>query len=265
MTRFQDKVAIVTGAGRGIGRQVAIKLAREGAAVCVNYSRSQELAEAVVADIEAQSGRAFPYIADVRRSDQVQAMVDETVRRYGHVDIVVANAGVADRGAFLEIDEAQWDKVIDTNLKGAFLVCQRGAREMVKTGRGKIVVIGSVAGNLCYPGMAAYSTAKGAEMALTRAMAADLALHNVNVNCLVVGRTVREWELEEGSSFDPHSFDEIMPLGRLGQTTEIADAVAFLCSSEADFITGAALPIDGGLSVMNYLWGCAKGPVRKQH
>lgn len=101
-------------------------------------------------------------------------------------------------------------------------------------------------------------------MVLTRAIATDLYLHNINVNCLVVGRTVRTPEVELGSGCDPHRFGEIMPLGRLGQTTEIADEVTILCSREADFITRAALAVDGGLSVMNYLWGCAKGPVQRR-
>lgn len=265
MARFQGKVAIVTGAGRGIGRGVAIRLAQEGAAVCVNYSRSKEAALATVEEIRSQDGQAFAYQADVKLPDQVQAMVDETASRHGRLDIVVANAGINPRHSFLEMKVEEWDASMDTNLKGTFLICQRGAREMVKVGGGKIVIMGSLAGVLNYPGMVLYSTSKGAQMVLSRALASELAIHNINVNCLAIGRTVHERQFAENPNFDPHTFDDIIPIGRAGKPTDIASAVAFLCSDEAEFITGATLAVDGGLGVMNYLWGCVKGPVRRQH
>lgn len=259
--RFQGKVAIITGAGRGIGRGIAARFGQEGAAVCVNYARSRDGALAAVDDIEKAGGRAFAFQADVGQAGQVQAMVDETVRRYGRVDIVVANAANDDRHDFLEMKEDDWDLVMDTNVKGTFLVCQAGAREMARVGGGKIVIITSIHHQGAFPKMVAYATSKGAQLSLTRALGLELAHLNINVNCVAVGRTMVEKNFTRIPSFDPHMYDDVIPVGRIGQPADQAAVVAFLCSEEAGFMTGSVVTVDGGLSSINYFQAAINGPV----
>lgn len=262
--RLNGKVAIVTGAGRGVGREIATRLAQEGAAVCVNYAHSQEGAAKVVGAIEEFDGRAFAYKADVSKAAEVQAMADETARRYGKVDIVVANAGIDPHIPFLEMTEQQWDWVIDTNLKGAYLLCQTGAREMLKVGQGKIVIISSIHHLITYPHMTAYAATKGGLVSMTHQLALELAPYNINVNCIAPGAIHVDKFRMVNPDYTPHMYDEAIPLGRIGQPKDIAAAVAFLCSADADFVTGSTLIVDGGTTSRMHLDPGAVKPLEKQ-
>ncbi len=244
--RLKDKVAIVSGASRGIGKGIAVRLAQEGAAVCVNYARDEEGASEVADSIQRFGGNAFVCRADVSKGAEVEAMTVETVRRYGSVDLVVANAGVDTRVPFLEMTEEQWDRIIDTNLKGTYILCQSGAREMLKVGRGKIVIISSIHHLASFPEMSAYAATKGGLVSLTRQLAVELAPHHITVNCVAPGAVHIERKQLTMPGYTPDIYNSVIPLGRIGQPSDIAASVAFLCSDDADFITGATLVVDGG-------------------
>ncbi|NJN94630.1 MAG: 3-oxoacyl-ACP reductase FabG [Anaerolineales bacterium] len=245
--RLQDKVAIVTGAGSGNGRGIALRLAEEGAAVVVadvNESGAHETA----ALIEAAGGQALVVRADVSRREQIEAMVQATLERFGQVDILVNNAGVESMRPFLELPEAEWDRVMGVNLKGPFLCTQAVAREMAEAGRGgKIVNIASICSAIALVGEAHYIASKGGLLMLTKAMALDLAPYNINVNA--VGPGVIETAMTANSLSSParvEMFFNHIPLKRIGQPRDIANAVLFLASDEADYVTGTILYVDGG-------------------
>ncbi len=262
--RLEGKVAIVTGAGRGIGCGIAARLAQEGAAICVNYAHSQDGALKVVGAIEDLGGRAFACRGDVSRAVEVQAMADEAARRYGKVDIVVANSGIDPHIPFLEMTEEQWDWIIDTNLKGAYLLCQAGAREMLKVGQGKIVILSSIHHLLTYPHMTAYAATKGGLVSMTHQLALELAPHHINVNCIAPGAIHVDKFRMVNPDYTPHMYDDAIPLGRIGQPQDIAAAVAFLCSADADFITGSTLIVDGGTTSRMHLDPGSVKPLEKQ-
>ena len=248
--RLRDRVAIVTGAGRGIGSGIALCLAREGADVVVNYAHSELGATAVVGSIRELGRRSIPYLADVSVAAEVQAMVAETVDVFGRVDILVNNAGVDPHVSFLDMTEKQWDWVMDTNLKGNFLCSQAVAREMARTGGGRIVVIGSIHSTATYPRVTAYAASKGALNAMTRAMALDLAPYRIRVNCVAPGAVHVDKFHQVIPGYDPHMFDHEIPTGFIGQPEDIGSAVAFLASQEARYVTGQILYVDGGTSAL---------------
>ncbi len=244
--RLENRVAIVTGAGRGIGRAVAQTLAAEGAKVAVNYSRSAEAAEQVVAAIREAGGEALAVQADVADPDQVQALIDATRERFGRVDILVNNAGVTRDKLVLRMSVADWDAVLDTNLKGAFLCARAVAPLFVKQRSGVIVNVGSVIGRVGGAGQANYSASKAGMVGLTKALAKELGSRNIRVNAVAPGFI----ETDMTEALKPEQREATLkqvPLGRFGRPEDVARVVAFLCTEDAAYIQGEVISIDGGL------------------
>jgi meso-butanediol dehydrogenase / (S,S)-butanediol dehydrogenase / diacetyl reductase len=262
MPRYEldSKAAIVTGSGQGIGRAIALRLAREGAAVIVN-DLSGDRAASVVREIENIGGRALPIAGDVSKSECGQELVDGAVEAFGHVDILVNNAGVGAAMPLLDTDEDTWDSLMRVNAKGVLLCSQAGARRMIEQGEGgRIINNASGAGKIA-PGrdhpFGAYAASKHAVVALTKQFGLELAPHGILVNCVCAGivdtamwdlvdRQVAQIEgLAEGAV--KRRAVESIPLGRIQQPEDVANMVAFLASDDADYITATALNVCGGL------------------
>jgi len=241
--RFKDKVVIVTGAAKGIGRAIALRFGSEGAHVIVNDVDTVS-AEATTQSIIANGGSALAGIADVSDKSQVDRLFDTTLERFGTVDVLVNNASLTNTARhFLEADEAWWDKILAVNLKAAFLCSQQAAQVMARRRRGVIINLSSGGASHAHRGNAAYDTAKGGVEALTRAMALDLAPYGIRVNALVPGSI----DSKGMSAVMKRERGEGIPLGRVGETEEVAGPAAFLASDDASYITGHMLVVDGGL------------------
>jgi NAD(P)-dependent dehydrogenase (short-subunit alcohol dehydrogenase family) len=247
---LNEKVAIVTGSGQGIGKGIALRLAQEGAHVVVNYPTATfaDKANEVVAQIRAMGQQSIAFQADVSKAAQVQAMVDKTVETFGRLDIQVNNAGVDIHVPLLEMTEDQWDFIIDVNLKGNFLCAQAATRAMMKTGGGKIVIISSSHGIQTYKRMTAYAASKGGLNAMTRQLAIELSPYHINVNCVAPGAIQVEKNYIMDPNFDPHAFDHEIPVGSIGNPSDIAGAVVFFASDDARYVNGQVLLVDGGTS-----------------
>lgn len=246
-SRFSGKVAIVTGAGRGMGKATALTLARDGAAVVVN-DVNPKLAEAVAKEIEAAGGQVLAYVADVSDEAQVQAMVDATVERFGTVDILVNNAGILRSTSPLEtIPLEEWELVMTVNVTGMFL-CTKAVLPIMKAQRsGKIVNISSSAGRSTSTfGGAHYTTSKAAVLGLSRHTAREAAPYNVNVNAVAPGSMDTEMVRELATPEHMERERQGIPLHRLGAAQDEANLVAFLCSEESSYIAGATIDINGG-------------------
>jgi len=248
--RLKDKIAIVTGAGQGIGKGIALRLAQEGAHVVVNYPTPNvaDKAEEVAEQIRQMGQKSVAIQADVSKGAQVTAMVEQTVATFGRLDIQVNNAGVDPHIAFLDMTEDDWNFIIDTNLKGNFLCAQAATRAMMKTGGGKIVIISSIHGIQTYKRMTAYAAAKGGLNAMTRQLAIELSPYHINVNCVAPGAIAVEKNYIMDPSFDPHMFDHEIPVGSIGYPADIAGAVVFFASDDARYVNGQVLLVDGGTS-----------------
>jgi glucose 1-dehydrogenase len=245
--RLKDRVAIVTGAGNGIGRGTALRFAEEGAAVVVAALHEANGAE-TVRMIEQQGGRALLVQTDVRKLDDIDRMVARTLEAFGQLDVLVANAGVQKFTPFVEITEEEFDWVVTTNLKGTFFCGQRAAREMIRSGRGgKIVNIGSVQSEVGVPGLAHYGSTKGGIRILTKVMARELAQHGIRVNGIGPGPIwTGMMNTVDGSTVDMSWIESRVPLGRIGEPKEIGDAAVYLASDESSYVTGTMLYVDGG-------------------
>jgi NAD(P)-dependent dehydrogenase (short-subunit alcohol dehydrogenase family) len=252
-TRLAGKVAIVTGAGSraegiGNGRAAAILFAREGARVLL-VDQHREAATATQAMIAAEGGEAAVFAADVTRGDECRALVDDAVRRWGRLDIVDNNVGIGGRGSVVEMDEAQWEQMMKVNVTSMMLTSKHAIPAMVRTGGGAIVNISSISA-LRPRGLTAYSTSKGAVIALTRAMAIDHAAQGVRVNCIAPGPVYTPMVYAGGMSDDLRERRrQASPLGIEGTGWDIAYAALFLVSGEARYITGVVLPVDGGVTI----------------
>jgi 3-oxoacyl-[acyl-carrier protein] reductase len=241
------KTALVTGGGQGIGREVARRLAAEGVAVAVN-GRTAEKLRAVVAEIESNGGRAVAVAARVESKPEVTGMVESVVSAFGGIDFLVNNAGVSLPNSFVDLSEEAWDGQLDVNLKGTFLCSQAVARHMLVRGGGAIVNLCSIASFGGQEGRAGYAASKAGLLGLTRVMAQELSPQGIRVNAVapsligteMVERIVPE-AFREGVALDR------TPMGRLGRPGEVADAVLFLLSEGADYITGTTILVDGGL------------------
>ncbi|WP_432359394.1 3-oxoacyl-[acyl-carrier-protein] reductase [Sporosarcina sp. UB5] len=246
MSRFNEKAAIVTGASRGIGREIAILLGKEGARVAVNYSGSKEKAEEVVEIIKQSGGEAFAIQANVSDADQVKHMIDETLKTFGSIDMLVNNAGITRDNLLMRMKEDEWDDVIDINLKGVFLCTKAVTRQMMKQRAGKIVNLASIVGVIGNPGQANYVAAKAGVIGLTKTTARELATRNITVNAVAPGFITTDM-----TDALPEDVKEQMlasiPLGKLGAAEDVAGAVAFLLSNDANYITGQTIHVDGGM------------------
>jgi len=249
--RLKKQVAIVTGAGQGIGRAVALTLVREGATVVVN-DIDLEKAEKVAEEVSAQGGQALPVQADVSKAKDVDILVKKALDSYKRVDILVNNAGVAKMTRLLELTEAEWDRTMNINIKGQFLCSKAVIAQMIKQKRGKIVNVASLAAHIGAPGLAAYGASKGGVVQLTKALAVELGKFNIMVNAVSPGLTLTD--LIKSAVKDRPDFIEgidRIPLRRAAEPEDIANAVLFLASSESDYITGQVIIVDGGLMAIH--------------
>ncbi len=246
MGDLSGKVAIVTGASRGIGRAIALELARRGAAVVVNYHTNEAAAQEVVAEIERAGGRALAVQADVSQAEEAKRLVDTATEVFGQVDILVNNAGVTRDTLLLRMSEEDWDVVLNTNLKGAFHCIKAAARTMVRRRFGRIINITSVAGLAGNVGQANYCAAKAGLIGLTKAVAKELGPRNITVNAVAPGFVETDMTVNLPQDLKDTAI-RMTPLGRAGTPEDIAKAVAFLASDEAAFITGQVLSVDGGM------------------
>ena len=249
MFDLTGKVALVTGASSGIGRASAIALAKQGATVVVAARRIDRLGD-LAKEIVGMGREALPIMMDVIKKETITAAANKTVEMYGRLDILLNNAGVAEVIPFLDMTEEQWDKTIDTNLKGYFLMAQLAAREMAKHKWGRIVNIASIASGgvgVGFPSIAHYCASKGGVVAMTEALAIELAPMGILVNC--IGPGVIETEMTAGLLKDPKQAEALLaraPLKRAGKPEEIAAAVVYFASEESSYTTGSILYVDGG-------------------
>jgi NAD(P)-dependent dehydrogenase (short-subunit alcohol dehydrogenase family) len=243
--KLRGKVAFITGFGSGLGQAIAVLFAREGAAI-VGTSTTESRGRDTAARIEKEDGEVLFRAGDVSRSAQMQSLVDEGVRRFGGLDIVINSAGVRTNGSIIEITEEQWDRTIAVNLKGVFVVSRLAIPEMVKRGGGVIINIGARSGMAGQGGRAAYCASKGGMITLTEAMAMDHARDKIRVNCICPGPT-RTPMVDTSTPEKLARYATRVPVGRIGEPEDIACAALYLASDEASMITAAILPVDGGM------------------
>jgi 3-oxoacyl-[acyl-carrier protein] reductase len=246
MGKLDGKTAIVTGASRGIGAEIAKYLAKEGARIAVNYSGSQSKAEEVVNEITANGGEAFAIQASVSEVESVSAMISETMNRFGSIDILVNNAGITRDNLLMRMKENEWDDVINTNLKGVFLCTKAVTRQMMKQRSGRIINISSVVGVSGNAGQANYVAAKAGVIGLTKTTAKELASRNINVNAIAPGFITTEMTDELSEEVKNQMLTQI-PLAKLGSPEDVAKAVVFLASEDSNYITGQTLHVNGGM------------------
>ena len=245
--RLDGKIAMVTGAGgRGLGRGIALAFVREGARVSI-VGRTLSRLEDSARELEKAGGETEVIQADVSRADDAEMTVKRTVDRFGKIDIVVNNAGIIVRKPFLETSVEEWDSIFATNVRGSFLCAQAAAKEMVRQGKGKIIMISSELALTGVPNLSAYSSSKGAILSLTRSMAVELAPYDVTVNAILPGTV--ETDLNREKFGDPEWRAETLkrfPLKRFGMPEDIATAAVYLASGESNWMTGQYMVIDGG-------------------
>ena len=241
------KIALVTGGSRGIGREICLCLAQAGAEVVVNYNRSKDQAEGVLQEITVRGGRAETVQADISDPDAVRALFEHLRKKYNRLDVLVNNAGIIKDNLLLSTEVSDWDKVLDINLKGAFLCTRHAAEMMLPNHAGKIINIASTGAIKGGRGQANYAASKGGLVAFTRACAVELGGKGIQVNAVLPGMILTSMS----SRVRKRAGEEILssiPSGRFGEPKDVAYLVSFLASSLSDYITGQAIPVDGGLS-----------------
>jgi 3-oxoacyl-[acyl-carrier protein] reductase len=246
MASLAGKVAIVTGASRGIGRAIALRLSQEGASVVVNYARGAQQAKEVVSAIEAGGGKALAVQADVSKTAEIRDLFDRTQETYSQIDILVNNAGVILYKPVTEVTEAEFDNIFAINVKGTFFACQEAAKRMAEGGR--IVNFSSSTTAMMLPTYGVYVATKGAVEQLTRSLAKELGDRQITVNVISPGPTDTELFTVGKTPEQIQRFTQMTALGRLGKVEDIAEVTAFLCSEQARWITGQNIRVNGGIA-----------------
>ena len=243
---LSGKVALVTGASRGIGKEIAINLGKLGAEVIVNYSSSEDKAQEVVNSIKTLGSKSYKTKFNVGDEDSVNQAINKIIENSGSIDILINNAGITRDGLLMRMKSSQWDEVITTNLKGVFLCTKSVSKLMIKQRSGKIVNITSIVGLIGNPGQANYSAAKAGVIGFTKTCAKEFASRGINVNAVAPGFI----ETEMTEKLNNQEILKAIPLGKLGKTEQIASLVEFLVSSQAgEYITGQTISIDGGMNI----------------
>lgn len=240
------KTALVTGSSKGVGKGIALKLAALGCDVAVHCHSDADGARRTVESVRAAGRRGLTVRADVGRSEQVRDMFQQVLDRFPRLDILVNNAGTQVWSPLLDLAEEDWDRVIDTNLKGCFLCTQLAGRHMREHGGGRIINIGSGCNKVAFPNLVSYTASKGGMEQLTKVAAAELGPYGITVNCVAPGAILIERTAGEADDY-AGQWAALTPMGRVGYPRDVAAAVAFLCTDEADFISGQTLMVDGGI------------------
>lgn len=245
---LSGQVALVTGASRGIGRQIALDLAREGAIVAINYQNSADAAQCLVEEIATLGGEAQAWQADVSKLDQAVALVDNVLEKWGHLDILVNNAGITRDTLLLRMKEEDWDRVLEVNLKGYFNCCKAAVRSMTRARQGRIINISSVVGIRGNAGQVNYAAAKAGVIGLTKSLAREVGSRSITVNAVAPGFITTDMTKDLPEDIRAEMLKSIA-LGRLGDAEDVAGLVVFLAGPKAAYITGQVIAVDGGMSM----------------
>ena len=248
MKRFENKIVLVTGAGRGIGASIAKRFASEGAEVIVNYSGNDEAAQKTVDEITATGGQAQKYKCSVNDSESVKVMIDEIIKEFGRIDILVNNAGITKDGLMLRMTDEDIDRVIDVNLKGTFNCTKYVSKYMLKQKSGKIINISSVVGLSGNAGQVNYSASKAGIIGITKSAAKELSSRGITVNAVAPGYVDTDMTKVLSDNIRNEILKNI-PLQRMGNVEDISNCVAFLASEDASYITGQVISVDGGMHI----------------